>query len=80
MLRNLTKGWYLCSHKYQRILMYKEIFILLKSAFLLKEIQQSSIFWTKRKKEIEFLITDILNKASILTKPTKNLVIVASSL
>ena len=43
MLRSLTKGWYLSCHKYQQIMMYIQIFILLKAAFLLKRIQQSTI-------------------------------------
>ena len=59
------------------------IFYLLKAAFLLKEIQQSTIRINykpnKKRNEIQFLRTDILSKADILTKPTKNLVIIPSS-
>ena len=44
MLRNLTKEWYMYCHKYRQILMYIQIFILLKADFLLKGIQQSTIW------------------------------------
>ena len=44
MLHTLTKGWYLCCYKYQhnKIIMHIKIFILVKPAFFLEEIQQSS--------------------------------------
>ena len=64
--------------------MYIRIFYILKAAFLLKGIQQSTIRIdykpNKKRNEIQFLRTDILSKADILTKTTKNLVIIPSSL
>ena len=64
--------------------MYIQILYLLKTAFLFKGIQQSTIRIhykpNKKRSEMLFLRIDILSKADILTKPTKNLVIIASSL
>ena len=64
--------------------MYIQILYLLKTAFLFKGIQQSTIRINykpnKKRSEMLFLRIDILRKADILTKPTKNLVIIASSL
>ena len=67
----------------RQILVYIQIFYLLKAAFLLKGTQQLTIGINykpnKKENEIYFLKTDFLSKADILTKPTKNLVIIGSS-
>ena len=67
----------------RQILMYIQLFYLLKASFLLKGIQQSTIwinYKENKKNEISFLRTDILSRAGILVKPTKNLVVIANSL
>ena len=63
--------------------MYTKILYLLKAAFILKLIQQSTIqinYKPNKKNKIQFLRKDNLSKVGILTKPMKNLVIIASSL